>query len=244
MDIPPSSEKRKPRIRVFETVRGAVLDSIRNGELLPGDKLPSERGLAEHHGVSRSAVREALRTLESSGVLRFEKGQSGGAFVREHSADGITQSFRDMILLGKMPFSELMRVRMSLLQLAVELAAERGEEADFARLDANIAATQAAVDKNDSFATIEPVMEFNSLLGKASHNPVLMLVIDMLVQIMRELLRSLGLPTMIDLITPRRRIVQLLREGRGTEARDLLLAHLTETSDYVLTLARLRDESA
>jgi GntR family transcriptional regulator, transcriptional repressor for pyruvate dehydrogenase complex len=244
MDILLPNKTLNPRIRVFETVRKSVLDSIRNGDLLPGDKLPSERGLAEQHAVSRSAVREALRTLESSGVLRFEKGQSGGAFVREHSADGITQSFRDMILLGKMPLSELMRVRMSLLQLAVELSAERGEEDDFVRLDANIDATQVAVDQNDPFATIEPVMEFNSLLGKASHNPVLMLVIDMLVQIMLELLRSLALPTIIDLITPRRKMVQLMRERRGPEAQDLLLAHLTETTDYVLKMARLRDESA
>ncbi|CAM4298937.1 FadR family transcriptional regulator [Novosphingobium lubricantis] len=243
MNNAPDLTDQPPRQRVFETVRRAVLDAIRTGELQPGDKLPSERALAEKYLVSRSAVREALRTLESSGVLRFEKGQFGGAFVREHSADGITQSFRDMILLGNMPFSELILVRRSLLQLAVELAAVRGLEADFALLDANIDATQRAVERGDPLATIEPVLQFNVLLGKASHNPVLMLVIDMLVQIMTELLRSLALPTRIDLVTPRRMIVAFLRDGRGAEARDLLMAHLAETSQYVLEHARLQEEA-
>jgi GntR family transcriptional regulator, transcriptional repressor for pyruvate dehydrogenase complex len=237
-------KKNASRTRVFETVRVSILDTIRSGGLLPGDRLESERALADRHSVSRSAVREALRTLESSGVLRFEKGQSGGAFVREHSADGITQSFRDMILLGNMPFGELMRVRLCLLELAVELGAERGLEADFVKLDSNIDATQLAVDTGDPFATIEPVMAFNALLGKASHNPVLMLVIDMLVQIMLELLRSLELPTTIDLITPRRQIVQFMRERNGLAARALLLEHITETTDYVLKMTKLRDETA
>lgn len=229
-----------PPARVFEKVRSSVLEAIRNGTLKPGDKLPSERALAERHLVSRSAVREALRTLESSGVLRFEKGQSGGAFVREHSADGITQSFRDMILLGKMPFGEVMIVRMSLLRLAVELAAQRGKPEDFDLLDANIEETERAVVAGEPLATIGPIMDFNILLGRASHNPVLMLTIDMLVQIMVELLRSLQLPTVIDLVTPRRRIVALLRQGRGEEARDALIAHLSETTEYVLSKAHLQ----
>lgn len=229
--------------RVFEKVRASLLEAIRSKNLKPGDRLPSERSLAEGHAVSRSAVREALRTLEASGVLRFEKGQSGGAFVREHSADGITQSFRDMILLGEMPFSELMRVRLALLQLAVELAAERAQEADFLELEANIDATAKAIASGDRLGTIHPVMTFNTLLGKASHNPILSLVIDMLVQIMVELLNSLALPTFMDLVGPRRRIVQLLREGRGQEARDLLSQHFSETTEYVVHRAKLSGET-
>ena len=71
------------KVRQFERLRDTILDDIRSGKLNPGDKLPAERTLSDLYGISRHAVREALRTLEMSGVLRFTKGASGGAFIRE-----------------------------------------------------------------------------------------------------------------------------------------------------------------
>jgi DNA-binding transcriptional MocR family regulator len=65
--------------RTFENIQGHILDQIRSGKVKPGDRLQPERELASSLGVGRSAVREALRSLEMSGVLRFKRGAGGGA---------------------------------------------------------------------------------------------------------------------------------------------------------------------
>jgi GntR family transcriptional repressor for pyruvate dehydrogenase complex len=232
-----ASLKKRPaeqKERVFEKVRDAVLADIKLGELAPGDRLPSERELSNKYSVSRSAVREGLRALETSGVLRFTKGTSGGAFVRERSADGIARSLHDMIILGRMPLADIMVVRRSVLMLAIDLVVERGTEEDFAMLDANIEEMAAAIATGDHLATIEPVMRFNRLLGKTSHNPVLELVIDTVSAIMAEVLNKLGLPTVIDLVSPRREIVAHLRKRDADAAKQALANHLYVTTLYVL----------
>lgn len=225
---------RQKQTRIFERVQEAIMDDIQHARVKPGDRLPSERALAEKFGVSRHAVREALRTLEMSGVLRFAKGVSGGAFVRKNSSDGVSQSIRNMILLGRMPLSDLAVVRISLLVLAVELAAERATEEDFADLDANIDETQAAILKNDSCATITPVLEFVSLLGRASHNLVLDMLLESIVEIMREVLFAYQLPTEIDIISPRRDVVRALRDRDIIRAVEGIRSHYEQVTEYVL----------
>src|SRR5262245_7819270 len=69
--------------RVSEEVVKQVQEAIFSGELKPGDRLPPERELAEQFGLSRMSVRDALRTLESSGLVKIKVGSSGGAFIRE-----------------------------------------------------------------------------------------------------------------------------------------------------------------
>ena len=230
------------KIRIFEKVRDSVLADIRSGELSPGDKLPSERDLSQKYGVSRSAVREGLRALETSGVLRFEKGTTGGAFIRHTSSDGIVRSLRDMIALGNIPFSDVVAVRISLLQLAIDLAVARATDEDFAQLDRNIDDLEATVDSGDPIATIGPVMDFNRLLGKASHNPVLELVIDTVASLMEEVLERLRLPTLIDLVTPRRTIVRHMRQRDVAAAKAELVTHLEFTTRYVLAQTELPEQ--
>lgn len=237
--IMPNQRLPKQRERVFEKVRDAVLADIRSGTLSPGDRLPSERELSSKYAVSRSAVREGLRALETSGVLRFSKGTTGGAFVREKSADGIARSLNDMIVLGRMPLADLMVVRRSLLLLAIDLVVERGTEEDFAALDANIEEMAAAIAIGDPLVTIEPIMRFNRLLGKSSHNPVLELVIDTVSAIMVDILHKLSLPTAIDMVSPRRAVVTHLRARNAEAAKEAMVGHLSATTRYVLESAEL-----
>ena len=68
--------------RIFEEISNQVRAQVVNGQLKPGDKLPAERQLALQFGASRTAVREALRGLEMSGVVELHKGVKGGAFIR------------------------------------------------------------------------------------------------------------------------------------------------------------------
>lgn len=65
-----------------------------------GSRLPSERALAEQFGVSRNTLREALRSLEHAGLVRLQKGATGGAFITEGNGQVITTGLMDMYHLG------------------------------------------------------------------------------------------------------------------------------------------------
>lgn len=227
------------KVRQFERLRDTILDDIRSGKLNPGDKLPAERTLSDLYGISRHAVREALRTLEMSGVLRFTKGASGGAFIRESTGDGVSQSIRDMIVLGRMPLADLVAVRINLLVHALELAILHATPEELDELDRNIDDTAEVLDLHDPVASIGPVLEFNILLGRMSHNLVLSMLIDSLAMIMKDLLLVYRLTTEVDLITPRRTIVRCLRDKNFSGAATALRAHYAQTTRYVVERAAL-----
>src|SRR5215468_2046364 len=73
--------------RVFEEIASQVRSQLATGRLRPGDRLPSERDLAQQLGVGRNSVREALRALEVSGILRLHKGGAGGAFIAQPTGE-------------------------------------------------------------------------------------------------------------------------------------------------------------
>ena len=107
--------------RVFEEICEQVRREMGAGTLRPGDKLPAERELALQFGVSRTAVREALRSLEIAGIIGLQKGAKGGAFILKGDLDQITRSIRDLFYLGRITLDSLTEIRTPIMQTAVGL---------------------------------------------------------------------------------------------------------------------------
>src|SRR4051794_5170913 len=101
--------------RVFEAISGDIRARVSRGDLKPGHKLQSERDLAEKYGVSRSAVREALRSLERGGVIELRKGPKGGTFIRQANTDLVTQSLNDVLDFGGVSIASLTESRTIVL---------------------------------------------------------------------------------------------------------------------------------
>ena len=141
---PVAKEKSPPRFapirtkRVFEEICEQVRREMAAGSLRPGDKLPAERELAAKLGVSRAAVREALRSLEIAGVVGLQKGARGGAFILKGDPDLVTQSIRDMFHLGRISLDNLTEARTLVMQLAMQLACERIRPTTVAALEKNV----------------------------------------------------------------------------------------------------------
>ena len=76
--------------RIFEDIYDQIRSDLASGALKPGDKLPAERELAEKLGFSRSAVREAIRALEASGIVYLQKGVNGGAFIQTGQVETVS----------------------------------------------------------------------------------------------------------------------------------------------------------
>lgn len=119
-------------LRISNEVTEQLKQSILLGHFKTGDKLPSERELAEEFQVSRVAIREALRALEISGFITTRQGITGGAFVTDLSFQQLTNSFLDLFLSEKISIPELYHVRRLIEPEVARLAAHRVNE-EYAR---------------------------------------------------------------------------------------------------------------
>ncbi|NJP53074.1 FadR family transcriptional regulator [Streptomyces sp. SBST2-5] len=114
-----------PRSRTFELVLARIEEQILAGNLRVGDRLPPERELVELLGVSRAAVREALRVLEAQGVLRSRvgTGPESGTVIAAMPDAGLTQLLRLHIALANFPMDDVVEARATLERASARLAA-------------------------------------------------------------------------------------------------------------------------
>ncbi len=128
--------------RVSEEVAGQLKQSILLGQFKTGEKLPSERKLAEEFEVSRVAIREALRALGNSGFISTRQGSAGGAFVTDLTFEQLANTYLDLFLANKISVPELHEVRM-LVEPEVARSAARNISAEYAgRLQAALDAEE------------------------------------------------------------------------------------------------------
>src|SRR5580692_13164707 len=104
--------------RISEVIVEQIRQLMRAGELRPGDRLPAERELCENFGVSRVTVREALRMLESSGLVEIRVGARGGAFVTAPTSDRVGDGLADLLSLSVINAGDVTEVRL-ILELGI-----------------------------------------------------------------------------------------------------------------------------
>lgn len=145
------------RFRTHEQVLQQVEEQILKGRLRPGDRLPPERQLAETLGVSRSAVREALRVLESMGVISASTGSgpSSGSIIVGEGTPALGTLLRIHLALSSYSQSELMEVRVQLERWAAKEAATRAEGEPLDELHDLVARMRKSVDAPDRFNELD-----------------------------------------------------------------------------------------
>jgi GntR family transcriptional repressor for pyruvate dehydrogenase complex len=120
------------KTRLYEEIVKQITDLIESGRLQPGDKLPPERLLAEQLNVSRTAIREALRSMESMGYIKSKVG--GGTFIKEISLDNALLPFTAVLSQDKHLIKELLEVRQLLESEIAMLASKRATEEDISNI--------------------------------------------------------------------------------------------------------------
>jgi len=221
---------------VFTPVRqsrasGEIVSQIERAifaaELSAGDRLQSERELAEQFGVSRITVRDALRVLEARGLIRVKVGAMGGAFVADANTDRVAESISTMIRLKRMTLSELAEARKVVEAATAELAAQRADAASLSRLQQNVERSRPLLREPMTHA--DASMDFHVELARAARNEVL----EATVEAYRELL----VPAIRDLRDEKsgratqkahEELVEAVRRHDSEGARDLMLTHLAD----------------
>ena len=162
--------------RISEIIVEQIRLLMRQGQLKPGDRLPPERDLCERFGVSRVTVREALRMLESSGLVEIRVGARGGAFVTAPSSDRVGEGLADLLTLSVISAADVTEVRMMLEAGIVPLVCERATEEDLADLDEICRRSEAALASGDYTMTMS--LEFHIRVAQATHNPAIAVLVE------------------------------------------------------------------
>ncbi|TDD87978.1 FadR family transcriptional regulator [Actinomadura darangshiensis] len=201
----------KPR-RAFDEIIAQIRDLIQRGELKPGDRLPSERVLAEQFAVSRNTVREALRMLEISGLITLKKGATGGAFISRADSSVVARSLSDTLYLTDFSLADVTEARLWIESIVVRVACERMTEEQLAALDDNVKVAAKLTDEQDWERKALVHLDFHNLLADATGNPLMSIMMRSLMEMMREIVLSVG-PTQSDfMLRSRRRLLTKFRQ--------------------------------
>ena len=159
-------------VRFSEQIASRIEALILSRELRPGDKLPPERELAESFGVSRTAVREALKLLKERGLVQSRMGD--GSFVAEPGMDSVISSLNVASHMRNSTLGHLNEVRGNLEVCIAGLAAERATPADLAKMEAFVQLMDGAIEDIPRF--IRADMEFHAALAEATGNPIFLIL--------------------------------------------------------------------
>lgn len=207
--------------RTFELVVHNIREQLANGALKPGDKLPSEKELAEQMGVGRNAVREALRNLENAGLIVMELGVKGGAFIREGDPGKVTQVMSDMVHLGSISVDDLTELRIHLLDVVVHLACERATEEDFAAMKNIVEKTASTLTDPSYELRLAYSLEFYRILAGATRNRAIGMVVESLSDTVGRLLGPTYFPPM-ELLEARQRFYEhFVRRDADAASREM-----------------------
>jgi len=182
--------------RLYEQIVHQIEESILKGELSEGSQLPPERELAEQFGVSRTAVREAIKALQEKGLVDAFPGR--GTFVTNGTSNSMRRSLDRIMKSGETDgWAYLVEVREILEPEIAALAAARADYEDLAALREALDVMDNAERDSDVF--IEADLDFHLALAEAAANPIVLSLIDSIVGLLREqrsrIFRVAGGPT-------------------------------------------------
>jgi DNA-binding FadR family transcriptional regulator len=172
--------------RIADEIVSQLKAAILSGRYTPGERLPTERELTGQFQVSRVVVREALRELEITGLVRILQGPSGGAYVTDLSTDHLDSAFLDLFLYNKVSVAELIQARRLVECEIARLAAARCDAESIRRLQAALDAEQAAGAVHADFVANR--LRFHHLLAEMSGNRLLQAIASSLFRLTGEVI--------------------------------------------------------
>ncbi len=214
------------KTRLYENIIEQIVDLMKRGDLKPGDRLPTERDLAEQLQVSRTAIREAFRSLEIMGFIESKVRE--GTFVKTLTLESVMSPFSTILSQDRILIMELIQVRILLETEIARLAAmkispEKAEKIQ-AVLDVmrkNVAAGGLGVEDDDLF---------HATLAEAAGNRALMTILgmcgDLLHKTRQATMEIPGQPAKT--VKDHAAIAEAVKAGNPQKAAQLMRQHLVK----------------
>ncbi len=211
----------------YRKVAAALLERITDRTINAGERLPPEIELARQFGVHRGTVREALRELETNGVLKRERGSKLMMVTRPERGD-VAASVSRAMSLHDVTYHDVWEALMAFEPPIAAAAARNRKQDDLQRLDALAARAEGGLTTGEA---VEQTADFFRAIGEATHNGVFMLAHEPIIQL---LVPSLG--AMIDKVpqaqgrisAAQRRLISSIRERDAAGAHDWMEKHIRD----------------
>ncbi len=223
------------RQKIYDLIADQLLRRISAGQLHPGDQLPTERELTQAFGAGRSSVREALRMLESKGVI---EDVGNGSFIVSGWAKPLNTSLQLLLSLDQATMLDVYELRRILECEAAALAADRRTDAHLELMDGAIAEMASALGGNDGERAgnyIEGDLRFHLAIAEATRNGVILHTMGALREVIRRALTSIfRIPGSPEDSQKHHRAIREAIAGRDAgAARAEMLAHLVRVESDV-----------
>jgi DNA-binding FadR family transcriptional regulator len=222
------SQMFKPikKAKVYEEIVTKIKDMVEKGRFKSGDQLPVERELAEVFRVSRSSVREALRSLESQGFI--ESRQGDGTYIASQPVESLVSPLASVIFTEKDDQMELFEMRRMIEPDLAYLAAERATEEEIAMMAEVLDLQEEKIARGESGTDVDK--NFHYIMARATKNKVLLRItdniIDLLAESREQYLQVEGRPQKS--IMRHREVLDAIRAGDPERAEKCMLEHLMD----------------
>jgi GntR family transcriptional regulator, transcriptional repressor for pyruvate dehydrogenase complex len=218
--------------RIYEEIVRQIKTMIAEGRLTSGDRLPPERELAEKFLVSRTSVREALRALESLGLVEIRPGE--GTFIREASVDRLIEPLALVMASQRESIAELFEARRLIEPAIAGLAAGRATPDEIQEMERIL--DEQAREVAAGRTGLAQDAEFHAAIGRAAHNEAITriahAVMDLLTQSREESLNTPGRPSRSHL--DHRRILSAVTQRDVGGAEEAMRDHIVAVEALVL----------
>jgi GntR family transcriptional repressor for pyruvate dehydrogenase complex len=214
------------RRRLYQDIVGQIQGFIKEGILKPGDRLPSERELAERLQVSRSSLREAIRALELQGLVVSRPG--AGTFISTESLDSLISIIASSLTEERDALNDIFEVRHLLEPQIAALAAERATPEDIQRAIEALEEQERQVARGET--GVEGDTAFHFAMAQATQNWALVKVVSTIADILRQSrdqsLQTPGRPQRS--LASHRQILDVVRRNDREGAREAMQHHISQ----------------
>jgi GntR family transcriptional repressor for pyruvate dehydrogenase complex len=170
--------------QIIEQIRNAIL----SGHFKPGDKVASEKELMSEFGVSKATLREALRVLEGMGLVEIRKGIAGGVFIAEVDMKTTIHGIMNFLHFKTVSIKDITMIRYLLEPPVAQIAASRIQPEDIVKLESMITEDPVA-----PHTIVSREIGFHRYLARMTENPILILVMDFIDNILDDIKAQLNL---------------------------------------------------
>jgi DNA-binding FadR family transcriptional regulator len=245
--MPPAPERPGRNLRgaspgATEQIAGEIRRYLEQRRLPPGERLGTEQELAAEFGVSRPTLREALRLLSASQLIRVGRGRAGGIFVARTPNEGmghnVSESISHMLAAESVSLDELLDARMSLEAPLAARAAANADATVVARLEGAIAAAEGHRPGTPPFNDADK--RFHEILAEAAGNDLLRALTGWILEVLQpSLVAAIAGHVEADAILDQHRtILRAVRRRQPAAAQRAMQAHIAYLAEVLRALDR------
>jgi len=218
------------RVNLSELIAEKIKNDIIKGKLQPRERLPTREELCQKWGVSRVALREALKKLETMGIVEIHQGR--GTFVRKACEEIFQNTFIFQSMLGRETILALLEARKVIETELARFAAQRVTDEEFARLEEILTQMEKNVDDDDSLEFAVRDFQFHKQIGILAKNEVLFLMFEKIQTLIQDQQREMfgygkGSVSLQNSLNDHRKIYAMLQNRDAEGAAMKMKEHIT-----------------